>query len=573
MFIKLRNSGQSGTDFLPQQRVLVGSTSLECHPGNLGGEAGGGSHPQRDGSDACRTAMWPRFARLVALAIMIFVSWAWGAPADAATYYLSPSGSDSNAGTSTSAPWQTFAMAIPKLRAGDTLILRNGTYTGSQSGYANIDCSSNAVNGTASQPITIKAENERQAFVQGDGSYTPFLLNNCAYWVIQGLRVQNADNPSQGGDTDGVMVLKNNDHLTVRRNLLAFSNRYFNQHGMMVRATNSLIEENELYSIKRHGILLGQASNNVIRRNYANSRGICDINGCSYTSCAVACDKGDSAYIMYTGTTNTNNIFENNVSEGNGTVLFFNGHYTNNDGNRAFGNISLNDDYGIQVEEGVQEGVSGAIVSNALVQDHVVINPKKIGLPIGSKSMTLDRVTVLNTSGNYGGGTGFIATTAGSTCGSGCTYSLTGKNLLVVSSASTGFRVDPSITSWSLTNVNSYNNYVNYSATSSGQCANCSNQRSTNPQLGACSVFVPATSPMHGAGSGGLDIGANALYQYVKGSLTSTPLWLAASGYRFSGCGATVAGVNDQAGTSCFDVQKRLNVNANGCSLPANYGQ
>jgi hypothetical protein len=31
--------------------------------------------------------------------------------------------------------------------------------------------------------------------------------------------------------------------------------------------------------------------------------------------------------------------------------------------------------------------------------------------------------------------------------------------------------------------------------------------------------------------------------------------------------------VNDQAGTSCFDVQKRLNVNANGCSLPANYGQ
>src|SRR6266511_2262572 len=36
---------------------------------------------------------------------------------------------------------------------------------------------------------------------------------------------------------------------------------------------------------------------------------------------------------------------------------------------------------------------------------------------------------------------------------------------------------------------------------------------------------------------------------------------------------APVAGVNDQAGTSCIDVQKRLNVNANGCSLPASYGQ
>ncbi|MBI2557718.1 DUF1565 domain-containing protein [Candidatus Woesearchaeota archaeon] len=43
------------------------------------------------------------------------------------TYYISPTGSDSNPGTSAS-PWKTFAFTIPKLKAGDTLILKDGTY-------------------------------------------------------------------------------------------------------------------------------------------------------------------------------------------------------------------------------------------------------------------------------------------------------------------------------------------------------------------------------------------------------------------------------------------------------------
>src|SRR3989344_3567658 len=84
------------------------------------------------------------------------------------TYYISPTGSDSNAGTSV-APWKTFAFAIPKLQPGNSLILKNGTYNGSNSGYPNINCSVSAKNGTASAPITIKAENERQAHIASNG--------------------------------------------------------------------------------------------------------------------------------------------------------------------------------------------------------------------------------------------------------------------------------------------------------------------------------------------------------------------------------------------------------------------
>ena len=49
--------------------------------------------------------------------------------AQAATYYVSSSGSDSNSGTSTSAPFRTFARAVKPLRAGDTLYIRGGTWT------------------------------------------------------------------------------------------------------------------------------------------------------------------------------------------------------------------------------------------------------------------------------------------------------------------------------------------------------------------------------------------------------------------------------------------------------------
>jgi hypothetical protein len=50
--------------------------------------------------------------------------------AQAATYYISPTGSDSNDGLTTGAPFLTFAYAFNASRAscGHTLILRNGTY-------------------------------------------------------------------------------------------------------------------------------------------------------------------------------------------------------------------------------------------------------------------------------------------------------------------------------------------------------------------------------------------------------------------------------------------------------------
>jgi hypothetical protein len=83
-----------------------------------------------------------------------------------------------------------------------------------------------------------------------------------------------------------------------------------------------------------------------------------------------------------------------------------------------------------------------------------------------------------------------------------------------------------------------------------------------DPGMGSCLVYPPPGSfaAQHG-------IGATILFRYQNGTLTSNPLWDPTTS-RFTGCGQTVNGVNDTAGNSCINVHQRLNVNANGCTIP-----
>src|SRR4051812_48525845 len=62
------------------------------------------------------------------------------------TAYVSTTGNDRNAGT-IGAPWLTLRYAVSRLKAGDTLYIRGGTYTGSAN---TIDDSASTVPGGAS---------------------------------------------------------------------------------------------------------------------------------------------------------------------------------------------------------------------------------------------------------------------------------------------------------------------------------------------------------------------------------------------------------------------------------------
>lgn len=92
---------------------------------------------------------------------------AMAAPAPAATYYVATNGSDSAAG-STSAPFATIGRGLTRMASGDTLIVRNGTYSGN-SNFIN-DGISAIPSGTASAPTTIRAENPYGVRIQNSGS-------------------------------------------------------------------------------------------------------------------------------------------------------------------------------------------------------------------------------------------------------------------------------------------------------------------------------------------------------------------------------------------------------------------
>ena len=76
------------------------------------------------------------------------------------TYWVSPSGSDSNAG-SASSPFATLQNAVMSLHPGDTLDVEPGTYAGFIVGWDSTPANSGdpygTINGTAGNPITIEA--------------------------------------------------------------------------------------------------------------------------------------------------------------------------------------------------------------------------------------------------------------------------------------------------------------------------------------------------------------------------------------------------------------------------------
>jgi parallel beta-helix repeat protein len=73
----------------------------------------------------CRSMVLPRLRQAGFLVLFFCMA---AAPAFAKTYYVSPSGNNSNAGTSAGAPLKTINKALEKVVAGDTVYLRGGTY-------------------------------------------------------------------------------------------------------------------------------------------------------------------------------------------------------------------------------------------------------------------------------------------------------------------------------------------------------------------------------------------------------------------------------------------------------------
>jgi len=196
-----------------------------------------------------RTSRW-----VLLLALILSCGPLW-----AATYYLSPTGSDSNSGTS-NLPWRTFQKAASTVRAGDTVIVRDGKYTGG----VTIETP-----GTSTQPIVFKAAGsravirgsggERDAFyIDGYSLGNPWWKGADMYITLEGFTIQNA---ARAG-----IRISCAHHVTVRKCILTRNGTW----GIFTDYSNySLLENNECsYSGDEHGIYVSNSSDfSIIRGN------------------------------------------------------------------------------------------------------------------------------------------------------------------------------------------------------------------------------------------------------------------------------------------------------------------
>ena len=504
-----------------------------------------------------------------------------GPPAPVATFYLSPSGNDSNPGSSPERPWRTFTRAFnpaKPLRPGDVLVLLDGTYTPSTTALPQIDCSSsgNARSGTEGSPIVMRAANERRAHLKSDGSREALRMSNCQYWTLSGLYASNTDNSAAPSSAGSVFQFTRNVGLRLERLLAVRPNRtcpndslpYCNSHALeLVECKNVVIEESEAYDFHRHGFSIFRSRDVVVRRSYANSRG--------HTQTLAQA----TGLILYGS---SRSIVENMITEDTGGINiagsgFFDGIAGGYE-NLIVGSITLRNWYGSTVRAR-RFGDDVYPVGDNTIRNSVYALSTGVGLYArGAADTLLENVTFFGTRDHsalkvdedLGEGAPCSANPKG------CSF--TARNVLFLGNKGPAYQIKSEVVRpWLIEFSNSFGNIGgNYPASDApeDESGNVRFSRSVEPQgmgLGRdqCLLWVPDGSNMKGAGKGGADIGASILYRSERGQPTRTPLWDPTTG-RFS-CGAVVAGVNDVPGSSCIDVHERLNVNRNGCHFPANY--
>lgn len=154
------------------------------------------------------------------------------------TYYVAEGGNDGADGSSGS-PWATLQQAADTVAAGDTVVVRAGTYQG-----FNLETS-----GTDTMPITFRAE--AGVTIDSDNPVTPDGINleGASFVVIDGFTVI-------GTSRAGIRAVTC-EHVTIRNNRADMNGRW----GILTGFCNDLlIENNECSrSVDEHGIYVSNS--------------------------------------------------------------------------------------------------------------------------------------------------------------------------------------------------------------------------------------------------------------------------------------------------------------------------
>lgn len=290
---------------------------------------------------------------------------AFGGPATAAIYYLAPGGSDDNPG-SAALPWRTLAKANQTLTAGDTLLLRAGTWE---------ERIVPARSGSKGAPITYSAYPGESVRVRGDGAGSVVSLSGREYIVLDGLDIRFGRLPK--GDVYDIYVSGGGYH--VLRNLtIVNSDDYVRQRADGYRETgihivNGSVGNEVTYSrvhgMSLHAVNVGGASRNT--RIHHN-----DLTGNAMNSVTIGSSKGvvQGTLIEY------NLLGDSAISDG----------------------VQTNPNYDLPAEQMEKDTSSRGVI----VRHNIIRNAGENGIDLkGAAHWVIEGNTIYGASGNNDGGT------------------------------------------------------------------------------------------------------------------------------------------------------------------------
>jgi len=205
----------------------------------------------------------PRLFSLTLIAALM-LSFCCAVNAQAATFYVAPTGKDTNPGTA-AAPWATIQRAANTVNPGDTVVVQPGVYKGAKFSRSGL---TTAYIRFLGQPGTI---------VNSPGSFNSngdnLWIRNAHYLILEGFTVTNA--PRSGIAIQGEPTAPATGNIA-RRNYCHHNGRWgiFTGYALNVR-----IESNQTsYSAAEHGIYVSNSSDNPsIRWNRTHHNRACGI--------------------------------------------------------------------------------------------------------------------------------------------------------------------------------------------------------------------------------------------------------------------------------------------------------
>ena len=285
-------------------------------------------------------------------------------PEPGGTYYVSPSGFDTNPGTE-ELPWKTMAYAAQRAQQGDTVIFEDGEYIETRPAIF-------LRGGKENERIVFKARNKHQAIIKfQDLPTTKILLLETPYITIQDFEITQNKRGTTTADilitarqgSHHTHIIGNKIHNAFEEGVKGYLVSDYLVEGNIiydmdhegidfVDVSNSIIRNNEISEVGRVGIMVkGGASDIEIYNNYIHNHNVDMRTGAIYmggvTGSGSARDPGVDGFEAWNLVTYNNIIVAGNI---NGTSNINTGiSFTGSKDSAAYNNIVIGVKHGIYI--------------------------------------------------------------------------------------------------------------------------------------------------------------------------------------------------------------------------------